>query len=59
MSKLRGRPDLLAVVCAVLAALLVVWPLLHPPVLVLPEVADTGDEIATLTVRPMLALAPS
>ena len=54
ISSLRGRADLLAALCAVLAAALVAWPLLDRPSLHLPEVAETGDEVATLTVRPMM-----
>jgi len=59
---LRGRADLLAAVCAALAAVLVLWPLAHPAVVQLPPIADTGDEVATLTVRPLsqkgIAAAP-
>ena len=54
ISSLRGRADLLAALCAVLAAALVAWPLLDRPSLHLPEVAETGDEVAALTVRPMM-----
>ena len=54
ISALRGRADLLALLCAVLAAGLLSWPLLDRPVLHLPEVAETGDEVAALTVHPMM-----
>ncbi|HEX4302585.1 MAG TPA: hypothetical protein VHZ78_07315 [Rhizomicrobium sp.] len=50
-----GRADLLAVVCVALAAALVLWPLLYPTVVQLPAIAQTGDEVATLTVHPMTA----
>ncbi len=53
LAALRGRADLLAAACAALAATLVLWPLLHPVVVQLPTIADTGDEVATLTVRPL------
>jgi hypothetical protein len=51
---LSGRADLLAAAGAALAAALVLWPLLHPAVVHLPAIADTGDEVATLTVRPLV-----
>jgi hypothetical protein len=54
LAALRGRTDLLAAVSAVLAAALLAWPLLFPPVVHLPEVAETGDEMATLTLQPLL-----
>ncbi len=50
---LRGRADLVAAGFAALAALLVLWPLLDPAPVPLPAVADTGDEVAILTVRPL------
>ena len=50
---LRGRGDMLAAACAVLAGALVVWPLLHPVTVALPPIAESGDEVATLTVRPL------
>lgn len=50
---LRGRGDLLAATCAGLAAALVLWPLAYPPLVSLPAVAETGDEVAVLTVRPL------
>ncbi len=50
-----ARADLLAVICVALAAALVLWPMLHPAVVQLPAIAQTGDEVATLTVRPMTA----
>ena len=59
---LRGRADFLTAICVALAALAVLWPLLHPATVQLPAVADTGDEVATLTVRPLtdsgIAAAP-
>ena len=53
LAALRGRTDLLAAGSAALAAALVLWPLLHPVSVHLPAIADTGDEVATLTVRPL------
>jgi hypothetical protein len=50
---LRGRAELLTAICAALAAVLVLWPLLHPVTVQLPPIADTGDEVATLAVRPL------
>ncbi|HEY4942741.1 MAG TPA: hypothetical protein VII56_15035 [Rhizomicrobium sp.] len=59
---LRGRADLLAAASAMLAAALVLWPLLRPTEAPLPAIAETGDEVATLTVRPLsdggVAMAP-
>lgn len=49
---MRGRADLLAATCALLAAVLVLWPALRPPVVLLPAVAERNTEIATLTVQP-------
>ena len=54
VSRLRGRADLVAGICATLAVFLLAWPLLDRPTLNLPEVTDTGDEVATLTVRPLM-----
>jgi hypothetical protein len=53
LADLYGRTDFLAAISAAFAAALVVWPLLHPVAVHLPAVADTGDEVATLTVRPL------
>ncbi len=53
LAELRGRADLFAAGCAALAAVLVLWPFLYPAPLPLPAVADTGDEVAVLTVRPL------
>lgn len=53
LAALRGRADIVAASCAVLAVALALWPLLYPAQVHLPAVADTGDEVATLTVRPL------
>ncbi len=50
---LSGRADLLAAASAALAAALLLWPLANPHPVSLPAVADTGDEVAALTVRPL------
>lgn len=50
---LRGRVDLLAAASAALAAVLVLLPLSHTDVVPLPPIAETGDEVATITVRPL------
>ncbi|HXC54342.1 MAG TPA: hypothetical protein VNU97_03530 [Rhizomicrobium sp.] len=50
---LSGRSDLAAALCAALAAALVLWPLAHPPALALPAIAESGGEVATLTVQPL------
>ena len=50
---LSGRADLLAVVAAAGAAALVLWPQFHPAPVQLPAVAQTGEEVATLTVHPL------
>lgn len=49
----RGRTGVLTALPAALAAALLLWPLLAPPVVPLPPVAETGDEVALLTVRPL------
>jgi hypothetical protein len=51
--RLRERADLIAAVCAVLAAGLMLWPLFHPVAVVLPTIAQTGDEMAVVTVHAM------
>jgi hypothetical protein len=48
---LAGRADLLTVLAAAAAVALVLWPRAAP--VPLPAVAHTGDEVATLTVRPL------
>jgi len=53
LATLRARADLLAAVCAALAAVVVLWPLLHPVTVTLPTIAQTGDEMAVVTVHPM------
>jgi hypothetical protein len=53
LAALSGRADLLAAGSAAFAAALALWPLLHPVTVHLPAIANTGDEVATLTVRPL------
>lgn len=54
LDALRGRADLLAAACALLAAALVLWPQLRPTVVALPAVAERNTEIATLKVQPLV-----
>lgn len=50
---LSGRADVFAVLAAGAAAALVLWPQFHPVPVQLPAIAETGDEVATLTVHPL------
>jgi hypothetical protein len=50
---LKRRTDLVAAVCAFAAAGLVIWPQLHPSVVHLPPVAETGEDMATVKVHPL------
>jgi len=50
---LSGRADVLAVIAAAAAAALVVWPQFRPEPVPVPVIAETGDDFATLTVRPL------
>jgi hypothetical protein len=50
---LSGRADLLATIAAAGASALVLWPHFHPQAVHLPAIAETGDEMATLTVHPL------
>ena len=54
LDALRGRADLLAAASALLVVALVLWPLLHKAVVSLPPIAQTGDEVAVLTVQPLM-----
>jgi len=50
---LSGRADLLAATAAAGAAALILWPHFHRQAVQLPVIATTGEEVATLTVRPL------
>jgi len=50
---LGGRAEVFAVLAAAGACALVLWPQFHPAPEPLPVVAETGDDFATLTVRPL------
>ena len=50
---LSGRADVLAVLAAAAAAALVLWPQFYPAPAPQPAIAQTGDDFATLTVRPL------
>ncbi len=50
---LKGRADLLAACCAIAVAGLIAWPHLHPADVHLPPVSETGEEVATIKVRPL------
>lgn len=55
ISRLRDRADVLAGASMLLAAGIVLWPHVFPDRLHIPPVAETTTEVATLTVRPLLA----
>lgn len=50
---LRGRADVLALAAAAGAVALVLWPHFHPEPVQVPAVAESGDEVANLTVHPL------
>lgn len=50
---LKRSSALCAVAFSIAAAGFAIWPLLHPPVVSLPPIAQTGEDVATVTVQPL------
>lgn len=53
LQALFERSDILALASAVLAAGLVLWPVVEPKTVALPSIVQTGEDVATLTVKPL------
>jgi hypothetical protein len=53
LQALMGRSDILALASAVLAGGLVLWPVFQPKAVTLPSIVQTGEDVATLTVKPL------